>query len=88
MVTPRRLQLVVALAAMAGWTLAGCGGTGCLGNAVSGLHVTILDGPGGAPLCGGAGIRRSVTSHLIPRFATVPAGAVSDPYPVIRARAG
>jgi hypothetical protein len=52
MVTPRRRSIVFALAAMAGWALAGCGGTGCLLNAVAGLHVTILDGPGGAPLCG------------------------------------
>ena len=48
----RRLPIVVALAAMAGWTLAGCGGTGCHLNPVSGLQVTILDGLGGAPLCG------------------------------------
>src|SRR5689334_1871192 len=48
----RRLSIVVALAAMVGGTFAGCGGTGCLLNAVAGLHVTILDGPGGAPLCG------------------------------------
>ncbi len=52
MVTRLRLPIVVALAAMAASTLAGCGGTGCLLNAVAGLHVTILDGPGGAPLCG------------------------------------
>ena len=52
MVTPRRLPIAVALAVMAGWTLAGCGGTGCHPVALPGLHVTIVDGPGGSPLCG------------------------------------
>ena len=46
------IVVVVALAAMAGWTLAGCGGTGCHPVALPGLHVTLLDGSGGAPLCG------------------------------------
>jgi hypothetical protein len=50
--SPIRLPIIAALAAVAGWTLAGCGGTGCFLNVVSGLEVTILDGPGGAPLCG------------------------------------
>ena len=44
--------LVVVLTAPAGSTLVGCGGTGCLGNAVQGLRVTVLEGPGGAAVCG------------------------------------
>ena len=51
----RRLRLavlVVVFTAPAGSMLVGCGGTGCLGNAVPGLLVTVLDGPGGAPVCG------------------------------------
>ena len=46
------LSLSLALVAGSGSTLVGCGGTGCLGNAVPGLLVTVLDGPGGAPVCG------------------------------------
>ena len=49
---PRLAVLVVVLTAPAGSTLVGCGGTGCLGNAVQGLQVTVLDGPGGAAVCG------------------------------------
>ena len=51
----RRLRLavlVVVFTAPVGSTLVGCGGTGCLGNAVEGLVVTVLDGPGGAAVCG------------------------------------
>ena len=44
--------LVVVFTAPAGSTLVGCGGKGCLGNAVQGLRVTVLDGPGGAAVCG------------------------------------
>ena len=52
----RLAVLVVVLTAPAGSTLVGCGGTGCLGNAVPGLLVTVLDGPGGAPECGATDI--------------------------------
>jgi hypothetical protein len=48
----RLAVLFVVFAAPAGPTLVGCGGSGCLGNAVSGLSVTVLDGPGGAAVCG------------------------------------
>ena len=48
----RLAVLLVVFAAPAGPTLVGCGGTGCLGNAVNGLRVTVLDGPGGAAICG------------------------------------
>jgi hypothetical protein len=52
-VTPPRLaSLFAALAAAASPTLAGCGGSGCLLNAVPGLEVTVLDGAGGPVLCG------------------------------------
>ena len=44
--------LLVVFAAPAGSTLVGCGDSGCLGNAVTGLRVTVLDGPGGAAVCG------------------------------------
>jgi len=52
-VTPSRLRIFFfALAAAASATLAGCGGSVCLPNAVPGLQVTVLDGPGGPALCG------------------------------------
>jgi len=51
--SPVRLAvLLVVFTAPAGPTLGGCGGSGCLGIAVTGLHVTVLDGPGGAAVCG------------------------------------
>ena len=42
---PVRLAvLLVVFTAPAGSTLVGCGGSGCLGIAVTGLHATVLDG--------------------------------------------
>jgi hypothetical protein len=49
---PCRLPTIVALAlAAASWTLPGCG-SGCKPYAEVALEVTVLDGPGGAALCG------------------------------------
>jgi hypothetical protein len=50
----RLAVLLVVFAAPAGPTLVGCGGSGCLGYAANGLSVTVLDGPGGAAVCGAA----------------------------------
>lgn len=49
----RRLQVafLVGALSLSGAALAGCGGTGCLGNAVPGLKVTVVDGAGGSEVC-------------------------------------
>jgi hypothetical protein len=62
-VKSRRLSRLAPLAvlAAAAWTAGGCGGTGCDQRAVAGLHVTILDGTGGAALCGATVIAKDGT---------------------------
>jgi len=48
----RLALLAVVFTALAGSTLVGSGGSGRLEHAVSGLRVTMLDGPGGTAVCG------------------------------------